>query len=94
MEVVDFITAMSSGKRFRRVDQPLWFTVEDLRSSPGLLSVEYVNGDFEIEEKVLTLTEKDLLEACDNAYEKYLDQDCDKKTKRTEYYFIKKELGF
>ena len=94
MKPVNFIEAVNSGKRFRPVDWDReFYDWIDIDGVDQMISHNYFNAQFELEEKTITITESELEEKADKIYretsdeyfsyypEKYLNK-------------LKKELGF
>lgn len=89
MKTVNLIEAVNSGRRFRPIGFDFWYYIQDgdIMLKGELLelcsSIDFINSQFELEEKSITITESQLEEAVD----RNLNDDLNWTT-------LKKELGF
>jgi len=68
VKTVNFIEAVNSGKRFRRSTFQIWYQVSSLTGSIAwdngkiieAFDKDFINSQFELEEKSITITESEL----------------------------------
>ena len=94
MKTVNFIEAVNSGKRFRLPDSQIWYFVDDngyVKYKNNGYSADvsdhhiiFINSQFELEEKKITITESEF----DKAYDEATREPGFLRTS------LKKELGF
>ena len=88
MKKVNFIEAIISGKRFRKVGDSIYMSLAS-HQAVRIIDKEFILSIFELEEKSITLTESDFYKACKratlNKQENYV---------QCLVEILKKELGF